>query len=109
MAWLRPTASCSLTEKLPDLNAANAFNTMFIVSASQGKSSENYLIPQLGIHPIPFLAMTPTNHGRRITRQNRREERRHDYSLLVVLRSEMLLVIVIGYALTLISQSQSFF
>jgi len=41
LAWLRPTASCSLTEKLQDVNAQSAFNTMFIVLVSQGKSRKS--------------------------------------------------------------------
>ena len=41
VAWLHPTASCSLSEKLLDVNAVSAFNTMFIVLVSQGKSRKS--------------------------------------------------------------------
>jgi hypothetical protein len=41
VAWLRPAVSCSLTEKLQDVNAASVFNTMFIVLVSQGKSRKS--------------------------------------------------------------------
>jgi hypothetical protein len=56
VAWLRPAASCSLTEKLQDVNAVSVFNTMFIdtmfidtmfidtmfiVLVSQGKSRKS--------------------------------------------------------------------
>jgi len=41
VAWLRPAVSCSLTEKLQDVNAVSAFNTMFIVLVSQGKSRKS--------------------------------------------------------------------
>jgi hypothetical protein len=46
VAWLRPSASHSLTEKLQDVNVVSVFNamfidTMFIVLVSQGKSRKS--------------------------------------------------------------------
>ena len=44
--------------KLQDLNAASAFNTMSIVSASQGKSSEKCLIPRSTGNRFPSYRIT---------------------------------------------------
>jgi hypothetical protein len=61
VAWLRPAASCSLTEKLQDVNAVSVFNTMFIdtmfiVLVSQGKSRKSsekcWYLDQEPSHPL---------------------------------------------------------
>ena len=82
VAWLRPAASCSLNEKLPDVNAVSVFNAMFIdtmftVLVSQGKSRKssekcctstrnpavrpiNHLVSVLGLQRISKYAIADT-------------------------------------------------